>query len=178
MSKSCALPLSPAPAGLFFCWRHHCAAVNHEWRQHFGRDAGRRPKGYSWFIEGEPGSHSSAGVVMQVRWLIVLLVLGLSACGEQPVAQKAEKGDQGPPGSEGPAGPAGPIGISGTVIRFVEGECRQACTLACEDNERILSTYAINPGGSFVFDADNKATFRPQRQGVSVKVVLACAPKG
>jgi hypothetical protein len=70
------------------------------------------------------------------------------------------------------------VGISGTIIRFVEGECRQACTLACEDNERILSTYAINPGGSFVFDADNKATFRPQRQGVSVKVVLACAPKG
>jgi hypothetical protein len=34
------------------------------------------------------------------------------------------------------------------------------------------------PQGSFVFDADNKATFRPQRQGVSVKVVLACAPKG
>jgi hypothetical protein len=50
--------------------------------------------------------------------------------------------------------------------------------LACEDNERILSTYAISPGGSFVFEANNKATFRPQRQGVSVKVVLACAPKG
>ena len=118
---------------------------------------------------------------MQVRWLIVLLLLGLSACGERPVSQKGEKGDQGPPGPEGPAGPLGPVGptgISGTVIRFVEGECRQACTLACEDNERILSTYAINPGGSFVFDADNKATFRPQRQGVSVKVVLACAPKG
>ena len=69
-------------------------------------------------------------------------------------------------------------GISGTFIRFVDGECRQACTLSCQDNERILSTYAINPGGTFVFDADNKATFRPQRQGVSVKVVLACAPKG
>jgi len=118
---------------------------------------------------------------MHARWLIVLLLLGLSACGEQPVSQTGEKGDPGPPGPAGPAGPLGPVGpsgISGTVIRFVEGECRQACTLACEDNERILSTYAINPGGSFVFDADNKATFRPQRQGVSVKVVLACAPKG
>jgi hypothetical protein len=115
---------------------------------------------------------------MQVRWLIVLLPLGLSACGEQPVAQKR---DQGPPGPEGPAGPAGspgPVGPSGTFIRFVDGECRQACTLSCQDNERILSAYAINPGGTFIFDADNKATFRPQRQGVSVKVVLACAPKG
>ena len=117
---------------------------------------------------------------MQVRWFIVLAALVLSACGENPAAQKGEKGDQGLPGPEGPAGPPGPVGptgISGTVIRFVDGECRQTCTVACEDNERILSTYAINPGGSFIFDADNKATFRPQRQGVSVKVVLTCVQK-
>ena len=141
---------------------------------------GAPPKAILQVIEG-CRVHSPAGSIMQVRWLIVLLLLGLSACGEQPVSQKGEKGDPGPAGPAGPAGPLGPVGptgISGTVIRFVEGECRQACTLACEDNERILSTYAINPGGSFVFDADNKATFRPQRQGVSVKVVLACAPKG
>lgn len=119
---------------------------------------------------------------MQVlRFFIVALMLALSACGENPVAYKGEKGDQGPPGPEGPAGPPGPVGptgISGTVIRFVEGECRQACTVACEDNERILSAYAINPGGTFIFDAENKSTFRPQRQGVSVKVVLACVQKG
>ena len=117
---------------------------------------------------------------MQIRWFIVLLALGLSACGETPVAQKGEKGDQGPPGTigpPGPPGPAGPVGLGGTIIRFVEGECRQPCTIACEDNERILNTYAINPGGTFIFDADNKATFRPQRQGTSVKVVLACVQK-
>jgi hypothetical protein len=111
---------------------------------------------------------------MQVRWLIVLLALGLAACGE---AQKGEKGDQGPPGTPGPPGPAGPVGLRGTIIRFVEGECRQACTVACEENERILNTYAISPGGTFSLDADNKATFRPQRQGASVKVVLACVQK-
>jgi hypothetical protein len=114
---------------------------------------------------------------MQARWLIVILVLALSACGETPAPQKGDKGDQGLPGPEGPAGPAGPVGPSGTSIRFVEGECRQACTVACGDNERILSTYAINPGGTFVFEADNKATFRPQRQGAAVKVVLACVEK-
>ena len=117
---------------------------------------------------------------MQVRWFALLFLLAASACGENQVAQKGEKGDQGSPGPQGPAGqpgPVGPTGISGTVIRFVESECRQACTVACEDNERILSTYAINPGGAFVFDADNKATFRPQRQGVAIKVILACVPK-
>ena len=114
---------------------------------------------------------------MQVYWLILLLALGLAACGE---AQKGEKGDQGSPGAigpPGPPGPAGPVGLSGTIIRFVEGECRQPCAFACEENERILNTYAINPGGTFSFDADNKATFRPQRQGASVKVVLACVQK-
>jgi hypothetical protein len=129
-------------------------------------------------LQGSLGVTSPLGTIMQVRSLIVLLLLVLSACGEQPLSQKGEKGDPGPPGSVGPPGSPGPVGPSGTFIRFVDGECRQACTLACQDNERILSSYAINPGGSFVFESENKATFRPQRQGVSVKVVLACAPKG
>src|SRR5437660_7810770 len=115
---------------------------------------------------------------MRPRWFVVpvlLAPLALAAC-EEKVAQ-GEKGDPGPPGPAGPAGPPGPVGPSGTVIRFVDGECRQACTVACEANERILNTYAINPGGTFVFEEDNRATFRPQRQGVTVKVMLACASK-
>jgi hypothetical protein len=124
---------------------------------------------------------------MQIRWFIVLSILALSACGENPGAQKGEKGDQGPPGPEGPSGPPGPAGpagsagvagMSGTIIRFVDTECRQVCTVACEEDERILSSHAINPGGTFTFDADNsKATFRPQRQGVPIRVVLACVKK-
>ena len=47
---------------------------------------------------------------MQIRWFIVLAILALSACGENPGAQKGEKGDQGPAGPEGPPGPAGPAG--------------------------------------------------------------------
>jgi hypothetical protein len=110
---------------------------------------------------------------MQVRWFIVLLTLALSACGENP--HKGEKGDQGPAGPEGPPGPVGAAGMSGTVIRFVEIECRQICFVACKENERILNSYAMNPGGAFTFDADNrKAAFRPQLQGAPVKVVLAC----
>jgi hypothetical protein len=67
---------------------------------------------------------------------------------------------------------------SGTIIRFVEIECRQICFVACKENERILSAYAINPGGTFTFDADNrKAAFRPQLQGALVKVVLARVEK-
>jgi hypothetical protein len=111
------------------------------------------------------------------RWCLVLLMLALSACGENPVVRKGEKGDQGPPGSEEPSGPRGPVGPSGTVIRFVDSECHQVCFIACGENERILSAYAINPGGDFAFTDNNKATFRPQRQGVPVKAVLACVQK-
>jgi hypothetical protein len=49
--------------------------------------------------------------------------------------------------------------------------------VACEQNERILNTYAINPGGTFTFEADNQATFRPQRQGAAAKVILACVAR-
>ena len=114
---------------------------------------------------------------MKSLWFIVLLVLALSACGENQLAQKGDQGPPGPAGPPGPPGPAGPAGISGTAIRFVNGECRQACTVACDDNERILSAYAINPGGTFAFEAEDKATFRPQRQGVAIKVILACLQK-
>ncbi len=106
--------------------------------------------------------------------------LALAGCSDIYSAIKGEKGDAGEKGDPGPAGPPGPpgaAGAAGTAIRFVDGECRQACKVACEENERILTTYAINPGGTFTFEADNQATFRPQRQGVAVKVSLACVPK-
>ena len=102
----------------------------------------------------------------------VVLLLALSACGKP-----GEKGDQGPPGPTGLAGPPGRAGAGGTVIRLVDGECSKACVVACEDNERILSTYAINPGGTFTIESETRAIFRPQQQGVAVKVVLTCIPR-
>lgn len=107
--------------------------------------------------------------------------LALAGCSDIFSATKGEKGDtgeKGAPGPPGPPGPAGPVGAAGgMVIRFVEGECRQPCKVACEDNERILNTFAINPGGTFTFEADNQATFRPQRQGAAAKVILACVAR-
>src|SRR6266700_2082333 len=103
------------------------------------------------FPPASPGGATATG-----PWRRLLALLALSACEEkqQLAGPQGEKGEQGPPGPAGPAGPAGP---SGTVVRFVDGECRQACTVACEANERILTTYAINPDGTFVFVEDNSA---------------------
>ena len=100
---------------------------------------------------------------MPVRLFTIALALTLAACEKKEVA------------SQGPPGPAGPPG--GTVIRFVDGECRQTCTVACEVNERILNAFAIGPGSAFIFEEENRATFLPQRQGASAKVVLACAQR-
>src|SRR5215510_4919806 len=130
-----------------------------------------------WLLASRPGSRlvgfyraieaSNIPIsIMPVRLFITVLALTLAAC------EKKEVASQGPPG---PAGPPGPRG--GTVIRFVDGECRQTCTVACEANERILNAFAIGPGGALIFEEENRATFLPQRQGASAKVVLACAQK-
>ena len=126
---------------------------------------------------------------MQSYALAILLALLLSACGESATQSKDEKspapaassapagpaGPQGEPGSPGPPGPPGPAGAPGTVIRFVDSECRGACVVTCDANERIFNTFALTPGGTFVLEEYNRATFRPARQGVSVKVSVACA---
>src|SRR5262245_18379198 len=104
---------------------------------------------------------------MPVRLFTIVLALTLAACETKEVAS------QGPPGTAEPPGPAGPPGE--TVIRFVDGECRQTCRVACWANERILNAFAIGPGGTLIFEKENRATFLPQRQGASAKVVLACA---
>ena len=92
--------------------------------------------------------------------------------------KKARRAIKGRPVLKDRQAAAGPAGMSGTIIRFVDSECRQVCTVACEEDERILSSHAINPGGTFTFEADNsKATFRPQRQGVPIRVVVACVKK-
>jgi hypothetical protein len=106
--------------------------------------------------------------------LASLSALVLAGCFEAP---PGPKGEPGAVGAEGPPGPQGPAGPTGPAVRFVDGECRAACIVACEENERILSTYSLNPGGTFLFETDNRATFRPQQPGVSTKVVLACVPR-
>jgi hypothetical protein len=129
------------------------------------------------------------------RIIVLISAIALAGCSERPNVVKGEKGDPGEKGEPGPAGPSGPAGpagpsgppgppgpsgaaaASGIMIRTVENECRQVCPVACEANERILGSFAINPGSTFVFEDDRRATFRPQRQGVSVKVVLSCIPR-
>ena len=136
---------------------------------------------------------------MQSFRILIVLSLFLAGCGEgqAPTGQKGDPGPAGPvgpvgpagpagpPGPPGPAGPSGPAGAAGPAgppgssgpVRTVELECREACVLTCEANERVLNAYAIAPGGAVTYETENRVAFRPQRRGTIVKVTLGCIPK-
>jgi hypothetical protein len=82
---------------------------------------------------------------------------------------------QGGDGAAGPAGPPGPS-ASGRAIRVIAKPCDQAaCGASCEENEQILSAYALNPGGAIGFIDERNVTFRPKER--PAVLVLACIGK-
>jgi hypothetical protein len=114
--------------------------------------------------------------------MLLLMSVVLAACGKDQIPVKGDKGNPGRDGPAGPAGPPGPQGppgppsASGPSLRFAEFACTQtACGVACKEDERILTAYALNPGGAFVYEDDRRATFRPTRRP-SGKIVLVCVP--
>lgn len=87
------------------------------------------------------------------------------------------QGPVGPQGPPGPPGPPGPAGLTVSGIRFAEFGCASAaCTLSCRNEERILNAYALNPGGTLVFEDDRQVTVKPARQPSS-KIILVCVPQ-
>jgi Collagen triple helix repeat (20 copies) len=111
--------------------------------------------------------------------VLLLALVALSGCGQnQPPAQgeRGAPGPAGPPGPSGPPGPAGPPGSpgqAGASIRMATLNCDQrSCTASCNDNEGILSSYALGAGGVITFTDERHLTFRPRRP--PEKFVLAC----
>ena len=91
------------------------------------------------------GLTSLSGLIMQIRWFIVLLILALSACGENPGAQK---GDQGPAGLEGPSGPPGPVGPPGTSASWTASVAKPAQLHAKRMSASSALTRLIREGPS------------------------------
>jgi hypothetical protein len=114
----------------------------------------------------------------------------LSGCSQQEPAERTTAGQgpepsepvragpagpPGPQGPQGPAGPPGPAGPAGASLRFADFTCEAArCPVACNTGERIVNAFAQGEGGSFVYDSDSEATYRPPRRGRSGKIVLVC----
>jgi hypothetical protein len=116
-----------------------------------------------------------------MRKLVLSLVtvsLVMAGCSQEPV--KGEKGDPGPPGPAGPPGPQGPAGPAGPAgggaVRFAEFTCQQtACSASCEQNERLINAFALNPAGTFTIESDRAVIYTPPKRGPSGKLVLICA---
>jgi hypothetical protein len=101
-------------------------------------------------------------------FLALALAAALTGCGKGPKGDPGPpgppgtKGDPGPPGpagSSGPAGPPGPRGEQGPPspsVRVLHNDCLSGnCTLACRDDEILVSAYC-GP-------ARNPATFLGER---------------
>ena len=55
----------------------------------------------------------------------------------------------------------------------VKAPCDQtACSASCKEDEQILNTYALNPGGAIDFKDERNVTFRPKQR--PTVLVLAC----
>ena len=94
------------------------------------------------------------------------------------------KGDSGEKGEQGPPGPCrscqDPQGQRARAERSFVSLMENVVSPALSHARRMNAFSALTrsaPGGTFIFEADNKTTFRPQRQGASVKVILACVQK-
>jgi hypothetical protein len=93
----------------------------------------------------------------------------------QPARAAGPPGAPGPQGPQGPAGPPGPPGPAGATLRFADFTCEEArCAVACDAGERIVNAYAPGSAGTFVYDSESAATYRPPRRGRGAKIVLVC----
>jgi hypothetical protein len=119
--------------------------------------------------------------------MVLFMGLAVASCGQGQgqSAVKGEQGEAGPSGAVGAVGPVGPMGPAGepgaagkdaAQVRFAEFSCQQAtCSASCNDGERIMNAFSLNPGGTFAFEDDRRVTFRPARRPAG-KVVLVCVP--
>jgi hypothetical protein len=82
------------------------------------------------------------------------------------------KGDPGPRGERGPAGPPGPRGDAG--VRIVRHNCAGGdCTLACDDDEVLLTAHCGVGRAQAVYPTERSALCR-SRATARVEVVAAC----
>jgi hypothetical protein len=91
-----------------------------------------------------------------------------------PRGAQGPAGPQGPQGAQGVAGPQGPAGPAGSTsnIRVVRESCDSAtCTVACADDEVLLTAYCGENRAAASFPTERSASCR-RRAGT---LVVACA---
>jgi hypothetical protein len=118
---------------------------------------------------------------MQCFWAVgvLMLALGLTACGQAQPGPQGEPGPPGPAGEVGPAGPAGPPGAaapagSSSQIRIVRANCTAAtCVAQCDDDEELLIAYCGIGRNPATYPSASSASCRA-RTAANNPLVLAC----
>src|SRR5262245_42667398 len=123
-----------------------------------------------------------------MRIACILTVLALSACiagcGEGRPGPQGQAGPAGPTGPTGGAGPAGPPGVAGppglqgpqgpqglqgvpgpaappgSSIRIVRSECEGDCTVACGDDEFLMTAFCGARREPAMFPTEHSASCR------------------
>ena len=128
--------------------------------------------------------------------IIMVMAVGLAACGQGEPGPKGEAGPQGPqgqsgpPGQPGPAGQPGPPGQSGPPgqpgppgeagqagppsLRIVSVPCNATtCTARCNPDEALWMAYCGNARNAAAYQNDGSATCRG-RTPANNPLVVAC----
>jgi hypothetical protein len=126
---------------------------------------------------------------------IIILVVGLAACGQAqpgpkgdpgPSGPPGDRGEVGPPGPAGPPGPPGPPGPAATAsqvgstsespsqIRIVRANCTATtCSAQCDDGEALLIAYCGTGRNPAVYPTERSASCRA-RTPPNNPLVIAC----
>jgi hypothetical protein len=117
------------------------------------------------------------GAAMRVATTVGALLMATVLCGcDGPAGPGGPQGEQGPQGERGAQGEKGEQGPPGILaIRTISNDCPQRCTLACNENERVLSAYVMGSSRSPIITNEQSVAFSGVR-GTGPAVVF-CIPK-
>jgi hypothetical protein len=89
---------------------------------------------------------------MLQRFSLVILLVGLGACGQPSAGPKGAPGPQGPPGAKGDKGDKGDNGEPGSAaagIRIEQREgCGLTCRVSCRADEEMVSAFCYRQGST------------------------------
>jgi Collagen triple helix repeat (20 copies) len=119
----------------------------------------------------------------------IALALALASCGKGPqgdagpAGPAGPKGDPGPPGPQGPAGLAGPQGPAGergpaaaATVRVMHQSCLGGeCTVACHDNEVLITAYCGPARNAATFLGERAASCGVEASSSRSPLVVVCA---
>jgi hypothetical protein len=117
------------------------------------------------------------GLMTLVMTLIAVMLCGCEGP-QGPAGPQGPRGEAGPQGERGAQGEKGEQGPAGNLaIRTIRDDCAKRCTLTCDDNERILSAYAVGSSRAPIVTSEQSVAFNNSGIRGAGPAVVLCIPK-